>query len=92
MSDVETRFEEAVNKVRNAPKDGEFKPSNDYMLKMYALYRQATGGDVQGNKPGMLNLVARYKWDAWSRVEGMSSDDAMRKYIDEVDAVEREYA
>ncbi len=91
MSDLDTRFEQAVSKVRNAPKDGEFKPANDYMLKMYGLYRQATDGDVQGKKPGMLSPVARYKWDAWSKNKGMSPEDAKQQYIDEVEAVEKEY-
>jgi len=91
MSDIQSRFEAAVDKVRNAPKDGGFKPSNEYMLKMYALYRQATDGDVQGKKPGMLNPVARYKWQAWNDVKGMDREDAMQQYIDEVDKVEAQY-
>ncbi|MBS64220.1 acyl-CoA-binding protein [Salinisphaera sp.] len=91
MSDLESRFQEAVEKVRNAPEDGGFKPSNDYKLKMYALYRQATDGDVQGKKPGMLNPIARYKWQAWADMKGKSSEEAMQEYIAEVDKVEAEY-
>jgi acyl-CoA-binding protein len=91
MSEPEDRFNDAVEKVRNAPENGGFKPSNEYKLKMYALYRQATDGDVQGKKPGMLNPVARYKWQAWAQVKGMSSTQAMQEYITEVDKVEAEY-
>ena len=91
MSEPEDRFNDAVEKVRNAPENGGFKPSNEYKLKMYALYRQATDGDVQGKKPGMLNPVARYKWQAWAQVKGMSSTQAMQEYITEVDKVETEY-
>ncbi|MES1948612.1 acyl-coA-binding protein, ACBP [Salinisphaera sp. C84B14] len=91
MSDLESRFQEAVEKVRNAPEDGGFKPSNDYKLKMYALYRQATDGDVQGKKPGMLNPIARYKWQAWADMKGKNSEQAMQEYIAEVDKVEAEY-
>lgn len=91
MSDLESRFNETVEKVRNAPDDGDFKPSNDYKLKMYALYRQAVDGDVQGKKPGMLNPIARYKWQAWSDVQGMSVEEAMQAYIGEVEKVEAEY-
>lgn len=91
MSDLKQRFEQAVEKVRNAPEDGDFKPSNDYKLKMYGLYRQATDGDVQGKKPGMLNPIARYKWQAWKDQEGTSADDAMNQYIAEVDKVEAQY-
>lgn len=91
MSDLEGRFNEAVEKVRSAPEDGGFKPSNDYKLKMYALYRQATDGDVHGKKPGMLNPIARYKWQAWAEVKGMDAEQAMQNYIAEVDKVEAEY-
>lgn len=91
MSDIQSRFEQTVEKVRNAPRAGNFKPSNHYMLKMYALYRQATDGDVQGRKPGMLNPVARYKWQAWNDVKGMSREDAMQQDVDEVEKVEARY-
>lgn len=91
MSDLQTQFNEAVEKVRNAPEDGDFKPSNEYKLKMYALYRQATDGDVSGKRPGMLNVIERAKYDAWAEVKGMSREDAMQAYIDEVNKVEAQY-
>lgn len=91
MSDLEQQFEEAVEKVRNAPEDGEFKPSNEYKLRMYALYRQATDGDVSGKRPGMLNIIERAKHDAWAEVQGMDRDEAMRRYVEEVDKVEAQY-
>jgi pimeloyl-ACP methyl ester carboxylesterase/acyl-CoA-binding protein len=86
------RFEQVVAKVRSAPPDGPFKPSNELKLKMYALYRQATDGDVQGKRPGMLDIVARYKYDAWAMARGLSADEAMRKYIEEVEKVESKFA
>lgn len=91
MSDLETQFNAAVDKVRNAPVDGDFKPSNDYKLTMYALYRQATDGDVSGKRPGMLNVVERAKYDAWAKRKGMTRDQAMQAYVDEVDKVEAQY-
>lgn len=91
MSDLEAEFQQTVNKVRNAPQSGDFKPSNDYMLKMYALYRQARDGDVQGKRPGMLNVVERAKYDAWAKLKGKSREEAMREYIDEVERVEAQY-
>jgi pimeloyl-ACP methyl ester carboxylesterase/acyl-CoA-binding protein len=90
--ELRQRFEQAVEKVRTAPPDGPFKPSNELKLKMYALYRQAVDGDVQGKRPGMLDLVARYKYDAWAMARGLSAEEAMRKYIEEVDKVERKFA
>ncbi len=89
--DLKQRFEQAVEKVRTAPEDGPFKPSNELKLKMYALYRQASDGDVQGKRPGMLDVVARYKYDAWAMAKGLSAEEAMRKYIEEVAKVEQKY-
>lgn len=92
MSDsLQARFQAAVEKVRNAPADGGFKPDNDYKLKMYALFRQATDGDVSGKRPGMLDVIGRFKYDAWAKLKGTSSNDAMQRYIDEVAAVEKRY-
>ncbi|MEQ8799520.1 MAG: acyl-CoA-binding protein [Salinisphaeraceae bacterium] len=91
MSDLKQQFNAAVDKVRNAPSDGDFKPSNDYKLTMYALYRQATDGDVSGKRPGMLNVIERAKYDAWAKRKGMTRDQAMQAYVDEVDKVEAQY-
>jgi len=92
MSDLQTEFAAAVEKVRNAPSDGSFKPSNEYKLTMYALYRQATDGDVRGKKPGMLDIVGRAKYMAWEKAKGMTADAAMQRYIDEVNKVEQTYS
>lgn len=90
-SDLQKQFEQALEKVRTAPDDGAFKPSNEYKLRMYALYRQATDGDVAGKKPGMFDVIGRYKYQAWKTVKGMSRDTAMREYIAEVQKVEKQY-
>ena len=90
-SELEKQFEQALDKVRNAPEDGAFKPGNEYKLRMYALYRQATDGDVSGKKPGMFDVIGRYKYQAWESVKGMSRDAAMREYIAEVQKVEKQY-
>lgn len=91
MADLKSEFEAAVEKVRNAPEDGDFKPGNDLKLKMYALYRQASDGDVSGKRPGMLDMIGRMKFDAWAKIKGMDSDDAMRQYIATVAEIENEY-
>lgn len=91
MSDLKNEFEAAVEKVRTAPEDGPFKPSNDLKLKMYALYRQATDGDVSGKRPGMLDPVGRFKYDAWAKVKGLSSEDAMQQYIDQVQQIDQQH-
>ena len=57
------------------------RPDNDILLKLYALYKQGAGGDVSGNRPGMLDLVGRAKYDAWKTLEGTSQEDAQRQYV-----------
>lgn len=85
MSDLKTQFDEAVSYIQNA--EGDFKPSNELKLEFYALYKQATEGDVNGKKPGMLDVVARAKYNAWEEVKGMSSEAAMQKYIDRLESL-----
>ena len=85
MSDLKTKFEEAVNYIQTA--EGDFKPSNEMKLEFYALYKQATEGDVSGKRPGMMDFVGRAKYDAWEKLKGMSSDDAMQQYIDKLESL-----
>lgn len=87
MSDLKAAFEAAVDQVQNAPADGNFKPSNEYKLTMYSLFKQATDGDVSGKKPGMLDVIGRAKYNAWEKLKGTSADDAMKRYIAEVEKV-----
>ncbi|MDN5863377.1 MAG: acyl-CoA-binding protein [Salinisphaera sp.] len=91
MSDLEQHFKAAADKVRNAPEDGAFKPSNELKLKMYALYRQATDGDVSGKRPGMLKIIERAKYDAWTVAKGVNREDAMQAYVDEVAKIEAQH-
>jgi acyl-CoA-binding protein len=91
MATLEQQFQAAVEKVRNAPKDGGFKPDNNYKLRMYALFRQATDGDVQGKRPGMLDVIGRFKYDAWTALKGTDKAQAMKDYIAEVAKVEKQY-
>jgi acyl-CoA-binding protein len=56
-------------------------PSNDTLLQLYSLFKQATEGDVQGKRPGMLDLKGRAKFDAWTGRKGVSRDAAMQQYV-----------
>jgi diazepam-binding inhibitor (GABA receptor modulating acyl-CoA-binding protein) len=58
------------------------RPDNMTLLKIYALYKQASTGDADGKRPGFTDMVGRAKWDAWDAIKGTSSDDAMQQYID----------
>lgn len=77
MSSVE-EFEAAVARVNGLPK----APSNDVLLELYSLYKQATVGDVTGKRPGMLDVKGRAKYDAWARRKGMSPADARAAYVE----------
>jgi acyl-CoA-binding protein len=83
MSDLKATFEAAVNYVQTA--EGDFKPSNDLKLELYALFKQASEGDVNGKKPGMTDFVGRAKWNAWEKLKGQSSEQAMQTYIDRIE-------
>ena len=78
MSGLSAEFEAAVARSKQLAE----RPGNDDLLKLYALYKQATAGDVAGERPGFTDFVARAKFDAWAALTGHSADDAMRAYID----------
>lgn len=80
MSDLAQRFADAQARIKPITTVG-----NTDKLDMYALYKQATTGDVAGSRPGMLDLVGRAKYDAWAKIKGTSKDDAMTRYIAIVD-------
>ena len=74
MADLKARFEKAVAESKSLPE----KPDNMTLLKIYALYKQASAGDVEGKRPGFSDMVGRAKWDAWNEVKGKSGDEAMQ--------------
>ena len=76
MSDLKQQFEAATAASKNL-KD---RPDNDTMLKLYALFKQAAVGDVEGKRPGFTDMIGRAKYDAWAGAKGKSTDDAMRDY------------
>ena len=61
------------------------KPSNDDLLALYSLFKQATDGDVQGERPSGFDFVGGAKFDAWEKRRGMTSDEAMTAYVELVD-------
>jgi len=87
MSVLKEQFDKAVEYVQTA--EGDFKPSNDVKLQFYALYKQATEGDVKGKKPGMLDQVGRAKYSAWEKLKGTSSEDAMQQYVDLLESMKK---
>lgn len=80
MSD---HFETAVSAVKQLSD----KPDNDTLLKLYALYKQGTEGDVSGEKPGFFDFVGAAKFEAWEALQGTSMDEAKNQYVDLVRAL-----
>jgi acyl-CoA-binding protein len=73
-------FEKAIKDIQGLPE----KPSNQDQLALYALFKQAKFGDVTGTRPPQFELFDRAKFDGWTKVKGLSSDEAMQQYIDKV--------
>jgi acyl-CoA-binding protein len=78
MSNLTEQFEQAVADSKNLPE----RPDNMTLLKIYALYKQSTDGDVDGKRPGFTDMVGRAKWDAWNELKGQSPDEARQAYVD----------
>jgi len=83
MSNLKARFETAVAESKQLPE----KPDNMTLLKIYALYKQASAGDVEGKRPGFTDMVGRAKWDAWNGLKGTATDQAMQDYIDLIESL-----
>jgi diazepam-binding inhibitor (GABA receptor modulator, acyl-CoA-binding protein) len=77
MSDLKAEFEQAQRDVKTLTK----KPSNEDLLTLYSLFKQATDGDVSGARPGMLDMVGRAKYDAWAKLKGTRAEQAMQSYL-----------
>jgi acyl-CoA-binding protein len=78
MSALKTAFDKAMADSKNLSE----RPDNATLLKIYALYKQGSTGDNEEKKPGFGDMVARAKWDAWAKLKGTSTDDAMQQYVD----------
>ncbi len=83
MADLKTLFEQAVAESKQLPE----KPDNMTLLKIYALYKQGTQGDVEGKRPGFSDMVGRAKYDAWDALKGKSREDAMQEYVDLIESL-----
>ena len=83
MDELKAAFERAVAESKTLPE----KPDNMTLLKIYALYKQASEGDVQGRRPGFAEMVARAKYDAWAAVQGKPAAEAMQAYIDLIESL-----
>ena len=80
---LKENFDAAVAESKQLPE----KPDNMTLLRIYALYKQASAGDAEGERPGMTDFVARAKFDAWATLKGTSQDEAQQLYIDLIESL-----
>lgn len=75
---LQDQFIQAQADSKNLPE----RPDNMTMLKIYALFKQASTGDVIGERPGFTDMVGRAKYDAWNALAGTAKEAAMQQYVD----------
>ncbi|XP_055973578.1 acyl-CoA-binding protein [Sorex fumeus] len=85
MSQAE--FDKAAEEVKNLKS----KPTDEEMLFIYSHFKQATVGDVNTERPGMLDFKGKAKWDAWNGLKGTSKDSAMKAYVEKVEELKGKY-
>ena len=78
MSNDTELFEQAAAAVKSL----EQRPDDHTMLQLYALYKQGSAGDVQGDKPGFFDFVGVAKYEAWEKLQGISAEEARAQYVD----------
>ena len=83
MSNVDAQFEQAQVDVKGLSE----KPGNMTLLRLYALFKQATEGDMHGDKPGFADIVGKYKYDAWASLKGTAQDVAKQHYVELVESL-----
>ena len=81
---LKEQFDAAVAGSKNLTE----RPDNMTLLKLYALYKQASSGDVEGAQPGFSDMVGRAKYDAWNELKGKTADAAMQEYIALIEALQ----
>ncbi|HMV10737.1 MAG TPA: acyl-CoA-binding protein [Cyclobacteriaceae bacterium] len=85
--ELQQQFESAVARSKELTK----RPSNEELLDLYALFKQASEGDVTGDRPGGFDFKGIAKYDAWAERKGKSKEDAMKEYITLMDRLYAEY-
>jgi acyl-CoA-binding protein len=76
MTDLRREFEQAAEDIQQLAT----RPDNDTLLKLYALYKQGSEGDLQRIQPGFFDFVGTAKHEAWAELSGVSEEEAMRRY------------
>jgi acyl-CoA-binding protein len=86
--ELQQQFESAAARSKEFAR----RPGNEELLQLYSLFKQATEGDVSGERPGGFDFKAIAKYDAWADLKGKPKDDAKKDYISLVEKLHQEYA
>ena len=78
MSTEHEVFEQAAIAAKSLPQ----RPDDTTMLRLYALYKQGSSGDVQGDKPGFFDIVGTAKYEAWAKLKGTGQEEARSQYVE----------
>jgi len=84
---LEDDFQAAASRSKDFTK----RPSNEELLDIYSLFKQATEGDVLGDRPTGFDFKGIAKYDAWAEKKGKAKEQAMHEYVDLVARLEKEY-
>jgi acyl-CoA-binding protein len=87
MTDLDQKFAAAQADVKTLTK----RPDNEDMLRLYALYKQGSAGDVTGDRPGAFDMINRAKYDAWAKLKGTDQAKARENYIKLVERLKKTY-
>jgi len=80
-------FIEATKLIKTIRK----KPTNDELLLLYSLYKQATVGNNKHTIPFIFNFREKAKWDAWSAQSNKSKSVARDEYVVVVGDIVKKY-
>ncbi|KAL3119953.1 hypothetical protein niasHT_007081 [Heterodera trifolii] len=81
----------SFNEAASVVKTLRTSPSNDELLEIYALYKQATCGDNNTCKPGTFDFRGKAKWEAWKKKQGISQEKARIDYVKIVEKMVAKY-
>ena len=78
MTEESVSFEKAAQAAKSLPE----RPDDQTMLRLYALYKRGSSGDVTGDKPGFFDFVGSAKYESWEKLRGIGQEDARQQYVD----------
>uniref|UniRef100_A0A8C6GPQ7 Acyl-CoA-binding protein n=1 Tax=Mus spicilegus TaxID=10103 RepID=A0A8C6GPQ7_MUSSI len=85
--ELPAEFDKAAEEVKRL----KTQPTDEEMLFIYSHFKQATVGDVNTDRPGLLDLKGKAKWDSWNKLKGTSKESAMKTYVEKVEELKKKY-